>query len=461
MKKKQSHKFQHAIVIGGSMAGLLTARVLYEHGNYVTIIDRDALPASRESRRGVPQGRNTHGLLAGGLNVLETLFPGLTNDLVAAGAITGDVLGDCRWFFEGDCHARSTGELGGVALSRPFLEMMVRERVRKLPCVVFRDNCAVSGLVVENRRVTGVKTEQGEITADLVIDASGRGTHSPQWLEAMGFTRPEEERVEIGLNYTTRKFRRNPGDLDGDFAVVIPETVKEKRGGVMLAQEGSLWSVSLNSRFSLAPPAELEGFIEFARSLPAPYIYEIVRNAEPVGEAVVTRVPAGVRRHYEKLRHFPDGYLVIGDAIASFNPVYGQGMSSAALQAMELRSALKRGTEDLARRFFHKAATVVNTPWSLATGSDLRMPETIGRRTVAGKVISAYITRLHRAAHRDPAVALAFHKVGNLLAPPPSILAPQIALRVLWGNLQHNSKQALASRVFAAGSAQEAAVVKE
>jgi 2-polyprenyl-6-methoxyphenol hydroxylase-like FAD-dependent oxidoreductase len=213
----------------------------------------------------------------------------------------------------------------------------------------------------------------------------------------------------------------------------------------------------LDFAFQPCPPAELDGFIEFARSLPAPYIYKIVRRAEPVGEAVVTRVPASVRRHYEKLRRFPEGYLVIGDAIASFNPVYGQGMSSAALQAMELHSVLKRGTEDLARRFFHLAAKVVDIPWSLATGNDLRMPEAVGRRTAAAKVINAYIARLHKAAHHDPAVALAFHKVGNLLAPPPSILAPQIALRVLWGNLQRNSKQAGASRMLRAGTAEKAA----
>jgi 2-polyprenyl-6-methoxyphenol hydroxylase-like FAD-dependent oxidoreductase len=452
-RMKRKHKFQHAVVIGGSIAGILTARVLYEHGNYITILDRDALPASREARRGVPQGRNTHGLLASGLNVLEALFPRITEELIAAGAVTGDILGDCRWFMEGACHTRFVSGLEGVMSSRPFLETIVRERVRNLPNVSFRDNCAVSGLVVKKGRVIGVKTNEGELPADLVIDAAGRGTHTPQWLEAMGFPKPEEERVEIGLNYTTRRFRRKADDLDGDLAVIIPGTTTKNRGGVMLAQEGGLWSVSLNSRFSPGAPAELDGFIEFAKTLPAPYIHEVVRQAEPVGEASVTRFPASVRRRYEKLRSFPDGYLVIGDALSSFNPVYGQGMSAAALEAMELNSVLKKGTKDLARRFFQRAAKVVDIPWSLATGNDLRVPETVGRRTFVGKVMNAYVSRLHKAAHHDRAVALAFHKVGNLLAPPPSILAPQIALRVLWANLHPHSKQARSGQMLSTRAA--------
>jgi 2-polyprenyl-6-methoxyphenol hydroxylase-like FAD-dependent oxidoreductase len=448
MTQKHSHKFQHAVVIGGSMAGLLTARVLHDYGNCVTIVERDKLTASREARRGVPQGRSTHGLLASGHRVLETLFPGITKELLAADAVTGDILGDCRWFFEGACHTRFMSGLVGVMLSRPFLESIVRERVRQLLNVVFRDDCTVTGLVYKEGRVQGVETEEGEIAADLVIDAAGRGTHSPRWLEAIGFPKPEEERVEVGLNYATRRFRRNRGDLDGDLAVIIPPTARGRCGGTMLAQEGGVWSVGLSSRFSRAVPAELDGFIEYAKTLPAPYIYEVVRKAEPVGEAVITRFPTSVRRHYEKLHDFPDGYLVVGDALTSFNPVYGQGMSTAALEAMELRSVLKTGTQDLARRFFQRAAKVVDIPWSLATGSDLRMPETVGRRTFMGKVLNAYVSKLHKAAHRDPTVALAFHKVGNLLASPQSILAPGIALRVLWANLHRNSKQTRPSQAL-------------
>ena len=296
--------------------------------------------------------------------------------------------------------------------------------------------------------MTGVELRDRVLAAKLVIDALGRGTHSPQWLEAMGFVKPEEERVEIGLSYTTRSFRRSPEHLYGDSAVVIPPTPSGKHGGVMAAQEGGCWSVSLMSHFGAPAPAELEGFIEFAKTLPAPDIYEVVRQAEPFGEGAILRFPASVRRHYEKLDRFPEGYLVMGDAISSFNPVYAQGMSTAVLESMELQAVLWEGPENLARRFFRRVSKVVDTPWSIAVGNDLRMPETIGRRSFAVNAINAYIAKLHKAAHYDPVVALAFHKVGNLLAPPPSILAPRIALRVLWGNLRAHSKPAPCSQML-------------
>ncbi len=277
--------------------------------------------------------------------------------------------------------------------------------------------------------------EAPAIGADLVMDATGRASQSPQWLEAIGYPKPAEERLEIALGYTTRIFRRQASDLDGDLSVVIPQASGGKRGGVILAQEGDRWTVTLFSHFGEYPPTELNGFIEYSKTLPAPYIYEVVRHAEPLCDGAMMRFPASVRRLYERLGRFPAGFLVIGDAISSFNPIYGQGMSCAALQAMELRKVLTRGTGNLAHRFFAKAAKVVDTPWSLVVANDLRMPETKGPRNVAKSLINWYISKLHRAAHRDPAATEAFLRVSNLLAPPPSVLHPSIVMRVLRGNL--------------------------
>ena len=322
-------------------------------------------------------------------------------------------------------------------MSRPFLEAIVRERVRQLPNVDFRDNQEIRSLLPGpgNSRVAGVQLGRETLLAGLVVDASGRGSHTPRWLEEMGYPKPVEERVGVALAYTTRCFRRRPGDMSGDVAIVIPPTPAGKRGGVMLAQEGARWTVTMISHFGAGAPADLNGFIEFSRSLPAPDIYEGIRGAEPLGEAAALRFPANVRRRYEKLKRFPLGYLVIGDAMSSFNPIYGQGMSVAALEALELQSALAEGKAELARRFFPRAAKAVDIPWSIAAGNDLRMPEATGRRTFAVKALNAYMAKLHRAAHHDPAVALAFHKVGNLLAPPSAVLDPRIAWRVLRGNL--------------------------
>ena len=439
MKSDFTTEAQTAIVIGGSMAGLLATRVLADFYQRVILVDRDTLAPSRECRRGVPQGRHTHGLLAGGREALEKLFPGISGQLIAAGAIPGDLTGESRWFLEGGYHRRFSSGLIGLLMSRPFLEAMVRERVRQLPNVHFLDNQEIRGLLMspDNSRVAGVQLGREALSADLVVDASGRGSHTPRWLEETGYRKPVEERVEIALAYTTRCFRRRSEDLGGDVAIIIPSTPGGKRGGVMLAQEADRWTVTLTSHFGGgAPPADLNGFIEFSRTLPAPDIYEGIRAAEPLGEAAVLRFPASVRRRYENLTRFPLGYLVLGDAMSSFNPAYGQGMTVAALEALELQSTLAQGKEDLARPFFRRAAKVVDIPWSIAAGNDLRMPEATGRRTVAVKFLNAYIARLHRAAHHDPAVALAFHKVGNLLAPPPAVLAPRVAWRVLWGNLR-------------------------
>jgi flavin-dependent dehydrogenase len=291
-------------------------------------------------------------------------------------------------------------------------------------------------------RVNGIQIAGEVVPADLVVDASGRGSHSPQWLEALGYRKPQEDRVEIALGYTTRFFRRRPQDLNGDSGAVIPPTPHGKQGGVMLVQEGNRWTVTLVSHFGNYAPAELDGFIEFARNLPAPYIYDVIRDAEPLGDAASARFPASVRWRYERLQRFPEGYLVIGDAICSFNPVYGQGMSVAALESEQLAETLAEGPGNLAKRFFARAAKVVDNPWSIAVGNDLRIPETIGPRNAGVKFINWYMAKLHKAAHQDEVPSLAFHKVANLLAAPPSVMHPRIAMRVLWGNVRSRPAEA-------------------
>jgi 2-polyprenyl-6-methoxyphenol hydroxylase-like FAD-dependent oxidoreductase len=434
----------HAVVIGGSMAGLLAARVLTDHYDRVTLVERDLFPASGENRRGVPQGRHTHGLLASGRQVLDRLFPGISEELISSGALSGDIVGEVRWFNEGGCHRQFASGLTGLLMSRPFLEGVVRSRVMELARVQRRERAAVERIVAcaDSFRVNGIQIAGEVVPADLVVDASGRGSHSPQWLEALGYRKPQEDRVEIALGYTTRFFRRRPQDLNGDSGAVIPPTPHGKQGGVMLVQEGNRWTVTLVSHFGNYAPAELDGFIEFARNLPAPYIYDVIRDAEPLGDAASARFPASVRWRYERLQRFPEGYLVIGDAICSFNPVYGQGMSVAALESEQLAETLAEGPGNLAKRFFARAAKVVDNPWSIAVGNDLRIPETIGPRNAGVKFINWYMAKLHKAAHQDEVPSLAFHKVANLLAAPPSVMHPRIAMRVLWGNVRSRPAEA-------------------
>ncbi|MBV8832929.1 MAG: hypothetical protein JO108_27330, partial [Acidobacteriaceae bacterium] len=232
-----------------------------------------------------------------------------------------------------------------------------------------------------------------------------------------------------------RLFRRRASDLEVDLAALIPKTPEGKRGGVMIAQEHDRWTVTLYSHFGGYPTSELNGFIEFAKTLPAPYIHDVICRAEPLCDGAVARFPASIRRRYEKLERFPEAYLVVGDAISSFSPAYGQGMSCAALQAIELRNVLAQGMHNFARRFFAKAAKIVDTPWTIVVGNDLRMPEIKGPRNAKLRFINWYISKLHRAGHRDPFAAEAFLRVSNFLAAPPSVFHPKVAMRVLKGNL--------------------------
>lgn len=432
---------EHAIVIGGSMAGLLAARVLRAYYASVTVVDRDCFPLEDVCRRGVPQARHAHGLLASGRLVLDLLFPGISEDLVGRGALAHDIGQSTRWFLEGGCHIQAMSGLESLVLSRPLLENTVRRRLLELPDVRIRENFVVERLVANGQsRITGVMGAGESITGNLVIDATGRASHSPQWLEALGYPKPQEESMQVGVSYTTRHFRRRPNDLNGDRAIIIPPTPDGKRGGVMLAQEGGRWVVTLITHFGSSAPPDLPGFIEFASSISAPYIYDVIRHAEPFDEAIIGRFPASTRRYYEKLDRFPEGYLVFGDAISSFNPIYGQGMSVAALEAMELSATLEQGSSNLARRFFKKAGRVVDGPWTIAAGNDLRMPEATGRRSAGLKFINWYMSKLHKTAHHDAAASLAFRRVANLVAPPQSVLSPGVALRVLSNSMRRRAR---------------------
>jgi 2-polyprenyl-6-methoxyphenol hydroxylase-like FAD-dependent oxidoreductase len=436
---------KHAVVLGASMAGLTTARVLADAYQRVTVLERDALPATATHRKGVPQSRHAHGLLAAGRGALEELFPGLTDELVANGALSGDLQAETRWSNHGRRLCPGPSDLQGIALSRPLLEGRVRERVRALPNVRVIDRCDAAGLVAtpDGRGVRGVRvmrradgSAEEVLEADLVVDATGRGSRSPVWLEELGYPRPAEDEVRIGVAYASRVYRRRRDHLDGDRVVVGAATVDRPRGAAMLAMEGDRWMVTLNGYLGQRPPTDPDGFVAFAAGLPAPDVFEVISDAEPLGDVLSARYPASVRRRYERLGRFPDGYLVTGDAVCSFNPVYGQGMSVAALEALALRECLRAGTAGLARHFFTKAARIVDIPWGIAVGADLRFPGIEGDRTAKVRLVNAYLARFHVAAATDPVLGGAFLRVVNLMDRPEGLLRPTIALRVLRGNLR-------------------------
>ncbi|HKI52720.1 MAG TPA: FAD-dependent monooxygenase [Anaerolineales bacterium] len=445
-------KGENAVVIGASMAGLLTARVLTDHFDQVTMIERDLFPSRGANRKGVPQGKHTHVLLERGRRIMESHLPGLTDELMEMGAANiEDVSRDVRWFQGGAYYKPGVSGISGVGVSRPTLEGSVRDRVLALPNIQAFENCNVLGLLTtdDKSRVTGIRFKdrsadntEKTITADLVVDAGGRGSHSPVWLEELGYERPLEEEVKVGVGYTTCYYRRKPDHLSGLKGISFLTTPPNKRLGVMLAQDGNRWVVTLGGYLGDHTSTKYPEFLESARRLPSPEIYNVIKNAEPLGEPVAYKLPANLRHHYDGLSRFPEGYLVIGDALYSFNPIYGQGMTVAALESVALNECLKNGKNQLAKHFFARASKIIDDSWNTAVGNDLAYPKVEGQRTIMMRFLNWYMGRLQVAAHMDANVFIAFLKVINMVAPAPTLMKPNIVWRVLKANLGPGSREA-------------------
>lgn len=272
------------------------------------------------------------------------------------------------------------------------------------------------------------------MAGDLTVDATGRGSRSPRWLADLGYVAPGEDRLEVGVHYATRLFRRVPGDLDGCRHVTVAIPQGERRGGLLLAVEGDRWLVTLVGLLGERPPTDLDGFVNYARTLWAGDLHEVVATAEPIGEASTGAFPTYLRRRYDRLRRFPSRYVVTGDAVCSLNPLYAQGMSVAIGEGAVLGQVLdQHGLDSVGRHVLQRTKRAVDAAWWLATGADLGHPDVQRRRTAQWRLINAYINRLLPVAHRDPVVAEAFLAVNGLMAQPQHLMHRRIVSRVFRG----------------------------
>jgi 2-polyprenyl-6-methoxyphenol hydroxylase-like FAD-dependent oxidoreductase len=430
-----------AVVLGGSIAGLLAARVLADAYREVVVVDRDILAGVTEPRRAIPQGRHIHALLARGQQILDELFPGFTKEMIEAGVPVGDFGTSLSWYFGGKMIKKAETGLVCVAAGRPLLEEQIRRRVTALTNVTLIEECDILGLTAtaDAGRITGVRIQRhgpGDtaqtVEADLVVDATGRGSRTPTWLVELGYPRVAEERVKMDLTYTTCDFRGPlPFDPIGPDIALIPVATPAIPRGAIFARLPDRYAVSLTGVLGDRPPTDMDGFLAYVKSLPVPEIFEAVRDATPMGEPVAFHFPASLRRRYERMSRLPERLLVLGDAACVFNPVYGQGMTVAAIEATVLIGHLRLGVPPQPAAFFRDLARVIDAPWDMSAGADLGFPGVEGRRTMKVRMGNAYVPRLQRAAVGDATLSAAFLRVAGLVDPPTEIMRPALIPRVL------------------------------
>jgi 2-polyprenyl-6-methoxyphenol hydroxylase-like FAD-dependent oxidoreductase len=451
-----SHLGQHAIVIGGSIAGLTTARVLADHFGQVTVIERDQIERQPAVHKSIPQGNHLHALLLGGQQVLSSLYSGFTGELEKLGAVRFQFGNEIAFFLpEGKAYSltgsvkepRALG-LYGYSQSRALLEYCVRQCTLAVANVKFESGIPVQGLIYDGTRVRGVRCNHPDgsksLEADLVVDAGGRGSHAPRWLAESGFEAPEETAIGVDFAYTSAKFRRPAYRAEPEPVILFGGRPPHGSNAAALAEiEDDSWIVSLAGRFGKYPPSDEAGFFTFAKSLPR--LYDLIRDAERISDILHFRFPTSVQRHYERLAAFPERFLVVGDAISSFNPVYGQGMSSAALQVRALQQVLDerkakvgaQALDGLASAFFPKAADVIATPWILAASFDFAYPQTKGERPPNMMEGIRYFAALDALVAEDIGVQRTVAEVLGLAKPLSALFEDPLRSRVLARQMRH------------------------
>jgi 2-polyprenyl-6-methoxyphenol hydroxylase-like FAD-dependent oxidoreductase len=442
---------RHAVVVGASLAGMLAARVLSDHFDDVTLLERDRLTETPAARKGLPQARHVHALLERGRGAMERFLPGLTGELVRAGAEPLDATRDVAWMGPHGWYVRPPGDLVLLASTRDLIDWGVRSRVATLANVRIRQGADVAGLIRgpgDRARVAGVRlrsrTADAEIdyigaklAADLVVVADGRNSRLPEWLTALGYEAPGETVINSFQGYASRLYHP-PAEFASDWKALYIQQAPpgDPRGGLISPVEGGRWLVSLVGGDGDYPPTDEAGFFAFARSLRSPALCEAIAAAEPLTPIAGQRATENRLRHYDRLGRLPDGVVTLGDAVCAFNPVYGQGMTAAALGAEVLDRWLREGAQrgpGRGRVFQRRLARATAAAWQLSAGADYRFRTTEGppQRWVA-RLTGRYIAAVMRVATVRPWVRRRLAEVLHLLRPPAALFGPGVLARLAW-----------------------------
>jgi 2-polyprenyl-6-methoxyphenol hydroxylase-like FAD-dependent oxidoreductase len=444
-----NHVGRQAVVIGAGMGGLSAARALSDYFEQVLVIENDALPADAVPRPGTPQCKHVHGLLMGGQQALESLFPGLEQAMDQAGAVRMRMTSDLRFERPGyDPFPQRDLGLQILCMTRPLIEATVRKKTALYGNISVRECCKAQELLLipdasaKGSEVNGVRCTQGggkaeDIAADLVVDASSHGLLTLNLLGAQGLVVPAESAIGIDMGYCTGTFEI-PEDAPTDWkgVVVLPDPPQNRRGAFIIPAEGNRWTVTLAGRYADKPPDDEAGYFAYIKNLRTPTVYNALRNAKRQSGFSRYVLKASRWRHFESVTGFPHGLLPFGDTICRFNPVYGQGMSVAAKEACLLRDLLTgasgegKGINGLSSTFLGEAHKIIETPWSSSAIPDFLDPLTEGPRPSGLENMLKFGAALAKVAAEDHAVHKVMVEVQQLLKPGSAYEVPEIADRI-------------------------------
>ncbi len=426
---------EKAVVFGGSIAGLLAARVLSDYFEEVIVIEKDNYAEDGKIRNGVPQANHVHILLVKGREILQSLFPELEKDLLKKGANRIDFLNDSRYRLPTGWAPKFNSGLITFTCTRTLLENTIRHQIQKISKIKIEKGKYITSLVLQESNKISLKTKENEeIQGDLIVDCTGRNTKTPLWLEKIGYPKPRETRVDSFVGYATRRYNPSKKDIKWKMMAIFNNPTTNPRTGVIYPIEDRKWLVGLYGIGKNYPPTDEKGFLDFTKNLESRELYDALKDAIPDSEIYGYKVQGSRKYHYEEMTQWPENFIVLGDAVSVFNPFYGQGITSAALGAKTLDDMLKNNKieQGFTRKFQKKLAKTISLPWILGTSEDLRWPTTKGKRPdTITRMIQNHAQKVLLLAPKSTLATKNFLQMMHMIKSPAIIFHPVLLLQLI------------------------------